>query len=226
MEETKEIMKRLFANRKYVSKLSGFSRNKPEPYELDGRMVVAAPKEIAQKIGKIRGYSNDGSFCYVEPTEVIQLGNSLQAIREDISSQTLVISNHLSAIIARSVASINQGLDAVARLDAIFARAAYGYTLNGSIPHIGNDGAIHVENFVHPVLAVRGTRGGRGNTVPVDLKISSDTAERTLIISGPNGEFRTLSCDAFLKCSSLIHVFAYKKAVESRWQSNLLDWLG
>ena len=219
MEETKEVMKRLFANKKYVSKLSGFSRNKPEPYELDGRMVVAAPKEIAQNIGKIRGYSNNGSFCYVEPTEVIQLGNSLQAIREDISSQTLVISNHLSAIIVRSVASINQGLDAVARLDAIFARAAYGYTLNGSIPHIGNDGAIHVENFVHPILAVRGNTGRGGRvTVPVDLKISSDTAERTLIISGPNGEFKTLSFDAFLKCSSLIHVFAQEQAVESRWQ--------
>jgi len=186
MEQTDAIMERLFSNKKYVSQLSGFSRRKPEPYELDGRTVVAASKEVAKKIGIIRGHSTAESFCFVEPTEVVSLGNELQSIRDEITSVGNQILDHLSATIVKSAASINRGLDAVARLDTIFARAAFGYTLNGFIPHIGDNGIIDVKDFVHPVLA---TKGGR--VVPIDLKTSDENGERTLIISGPNGEFYT-----------------------------------
>jgi dsDNA-specific endonuclease/ATPase MutS2 len=188
-EEINTVMQGLFSNKKYVSQLSGLSRRKPEPYELDGRIVVTASREVAQRIGVIRGHASNGSFSYVEPNEVVKLGNALMSIKEEISAQTLIISDHMSATILRSGGGIHQGLDAVARLDTIFARAAFGYTLNGFIPHIGNDGVIDVDNFVHPVLATKGGGGqgaGRG-TVPIDLKMSCESSERSLIISGPNG---------------------------------------
>ncbi len=187
-------MEGLFSNKKYVSQLSGLSRRKPEPYQLDGRTVVTASRDVGQRIGKIRGYSSNGSFCYVEPNEIITIGNTLVDIREEINAQNLIISDHLSATMIRTGGRINQGLDAVARLDAIFARAVFGQTLNGSIPEISSSGVIDVNSFVHPVLAAKGGGNGEVGTVPIDLKISSEcTEERTLIISGPNGKSCTKS---------------------------------
>ena len=179
------VVEKLLANKKYLSQLSGFSRRKPEPYELDGRVVVAASKEVASRIGVIRSHSTTGTFCYVEPMEVVKMGNELKSIREEISKVENEVMEHLSSTIVRSAININRGLDAVARLDTIFARAAFGYTLNGFIPQVGSAGVIDVENFIHPVLA---TKGGGSKITPIDLKLSDDT-HRALIISGPNGKF-------------------------------------
>ena len=136
MDETKKILDRLFANKKYVAQLSGFTRNKPEPYEFEGRTVVGASQEVAQRIGVIRGHSKTGSFCYVEPNEIVKFGNELKSIRSEIIVVGNEIANHLSNTIMRAAGSINRGLDSVARLDVVFARSAFGFTLNGSIPRV------------------------------------------------------------------------------------------
>ncbi len=186
-----EIVQGLLDNKKYLSQLSGFSRKKPEPYELDGRVVVAASKEVANRIGIIRGHSSTGSFCFVEPREVVSIGNELKGIREEISTVVSEISEHLSSIIIRSATTIDCGLDVVARIDTIFARAAFGCTLNGFVPYVGTDGVIDVPEFIHPVLATSGT--GR-KTVPVDLKLGQENGDRALVISGPNGKAHQHPC--------------------------------
>ncbi len=204
-----EIVQGLLENKKYLSQLSGFSRKKPEPYELDGRVVVAASKEVANRIGVIRGHSSTGSFCFVEPREVISIGNELKSIREEISSVVNEISEHLSSIIIRSATTIDRGLDIVARIDTIFARAAFGCTLNGFVPYVGTEGVIDVPEFIHPVLASSGT--GR-KTVPIDLKLGHENGDRALIISGPNGKTRQqqLPCRiilSFLRSSQFLPLF-------------------
>jgi DNA mismatch repair protein MutS2 len=193
VEKIARIMERLFANKKYVAQLSGFTRNKPEPYEFEGRTIVAASREVGQKIGVIRGHAKNGSFCYVEPNEIVLLGNELLSIRAETNSVVNEIADHLSGSIVRAAGSINRGLDSVARLDVIFARAAFGFTLNGSIPRVEDEGSIQVEGFIHPVLAING--GSR--TVSVDLQISNENDQRTLIISGPNGGGKSLAMKSF-----------------------------
>ena len=193
MDQTKKILDRLFANKKYVAQLSGFTRNKPEPYEFEGRTVVAASKEVAQKIGVIRGNSKTGSFCYVEPNEIVKIGNELMSVRSEITVIGNEIADHLSSAIIRAAGSINRGLDSVARLDVIFARSAFGFTLNGSIPRVEDEGVVHVKGFIHPVLA---TKSG-ARTVPVDLKIYGENGHRSLIISGPNGGGKSLAMKSF-----------------------------
>lgn len=146
-------------------------------------VITVSKEEFAERIGVIR--RKQDSIFYVEPKEVVKLGNDLLGIQEEIDAQTSFISNHMNAAISRAAGRIDHGLDAVARIDTIFARAAFGSTLNGCIPEIGDSGVIDVEDFIHPVLAA----SKRRRTVPIDLKIASkDLGERTLIISGPNGK--------------------------------------
>mmetsp|Transcript_16716 Transcript_16716/g.31667 ORF Transcript_16716/g.31667 Transcript_16716/m.31667 type:complete len:1010 (-) Transcript_16716:8-3037(-) len=193
VEQRNKVMDRLFANKKFVAQLSGFTRKITEPYEMDGRLVVAASVDVAKKIGVIRGYSETRSFCFVEPKEVASFGTELQMIRRDIDSLTSQILSHLREVVVRDAGIISRGLNAVARLDVFFARAAYGIVRNGVIPHVGNSGVINVKEFMHPALVAKGSV----ETVPIDLNISDRGGERALIISGPNGGGKSLAMKSF-----------------------------
>ena len=197
MDQTNKIMEKLFSNKKYVSQLSGFTRKKPEPYELEGRIVVAAPREVAQKIGIIR--SQTDSFCYVEPQEIVKIGNEIQSIRKEIEALSNEITQHLSGTVIRGANSINHGLDVVAKLDSVIARAAFGFTLNGYLPIIQDEGRIQIKDFIHPVLATK----SRSRVVPVDLCIGDENGKNTLVISGVNGGGKSLAMKSFGVCAML-----------------------
>jgi len=99
-------------------------------------------------------------------------------------------------------------MNALARLDVVFSRAAFGCEWNGKIPIVGNEGRIVVEGFMHPVLALEKSvvaeneirtdaSNGRQTVVPVDLKIPGKEGYKGLIISGPNAGGKTLALKSF-----------------------------
>ena len=140
--------------------------------------------------------SKDKSVSFVEPRKNIKLGDQLVQIREDIAIAEREISDYLSVSILQRAYCIDQGLDKIARIDSIFSRAAFGYTMNGCVPHIGNEGVIDVANFVHPVLYagldyVSSSRA----VIPIDLRVLP--SERSLLISGPNGGGKTIAMKSF-----------------------------
>jgi DNA mismatch repair protein MutS2 len=182
LEDIDSIIHKLMSSRKFMSQLTD-AGGKLGPYNLNGRIVVPVrSREGASNIGTIRSNSSKRSQLYVEPKEIIHLGDELASIRNEMSIVENQIINHFSTILARSATVINKGLDVVASIDVIFARAAFGDSLNGCIPHVGeNGGVIRVEKFVHPVLAMK-----RDKTIPIDLFIANNSHDRSLIISGPN----------------------------------------
>jgi dsDNA-specific endonuclease/ATPase MutS2 len=91
--------------------------------------------------------------------------------------------------------SIDHGLEAVARLDILIAKAAYSVSHNGVVPVVKSKGEIFVESFLHPILLT--TMEDRDRVVPIDLRLSSATGEKALVISGPNGGGKTLSMKSF-----------------------------
>ena len=66
-----------------------------------------------------------------------------------------MIKRRLVLAMVRAARDVRRGMDALARLDAIFARASYGLDWGGNIPDIGTEGRLRVTGFVHPVLALR-----------------------------------------------------------------------
>lgn len=194
-----DIVGNLMANKKYASQLRGLSSNKPEPYLMDGRVVFTAPKEIAKVIGTIRGHSKGTSYCFVEPKEIVPLGNEIESVKDEINRIENEIKNHLIATLLKNAVALNKGLNAVARIDCIFARAAFGIDFQGVIPVVGSEGIIYVKDFCHPVLASRICE----KTVPIDLLVSNKKGERSLIISGPNGGGKSLAMKSFGLCAMM-----------------------
>ena len=209
----------LLSNRKYMTQIVSIGgkgdggggingANKNGPYELNGRIVFAVrSREIASQIGIIRdttttftskSSSSPSLVYYVEPKQIIKLGDELLSVRDEMNIVKNQILNHFRSVITRAASSIDKGLDIVARIDVIFARAAFGVVLDGSVPYVGSNdgndgedretenrkgGVIKVKNFIHPVLAMNKEKN---EVVPIDLLISNKSNERSLIISGPN----------------------------------------
>ena len=173
------------------------------------RLVVPTPRKYANSLGTVRGMSKNSDCIYVEPTPLVEISNQLTQIREELSIVEQEITQQLISHIFKYTKSINSGLDYVARLDVIFARAAFGITMNAVVPIVKNEGIIDIKSFVHPLLAIQVQRNQVieskkptiDKVVPIDLKLGYDeNAPETyegLIISGPNGGGKTIAMKSF-----------------------------
>lgn len=114
----------------------------------------------------------------------------LATIREEISILEQQTTNALIASMVDAAPHVQQAQNTLARLDVIFARAAYACEWGGKIPRVGIESIINVKEFVHPVLALEKSIQ---DVVPVDLSLPS----QALMISGPNAGGKTLSLKSF-----------------------------
>ena len=124
-----------------------------------------------------------------------ELDKGLVAIRAEIEETTNQILSSLAQKVLSASTSLDHGLEVMARLDTLMAKAAYSLSLNGVVPIVKTDGEILIENFLHPILLT--TMVDRDRVVPIDLRLSSDAGESALVISGPNGGGKTLSMKSF-----------------------------
>lgn len=113
---------------------------------------------------------------------------------EELALKEKAISENLALQILKARTEIDLGLDIVTELDILFAKAAFGMSVNGQFPAVGERGRIHVSKFVHPLLALQRQPDG---VVPIDLRLSLDNSKNALVISGMNGGGKTLSLKSF-----------------------------
>jgi hypothetical protein len=170
------------------------TKGSPEIVDCDGRKVLLVPKSAATPdLGLVRG--SEAGRCYVEPRSIVDSSNELVAVRQTLTSSEAQITQDLIQTIVRAQNAIDVSLQVVARLDVIFARAAFGVRMSGSIPKIGCEGCISIPQFVHPVLAL----DNFDTIVPTDLHLADclDGSNRSLVISGPNGGGKSIAMKSF-----------------------------
>ena len=109
-------------------------------------------------------------------------------IQSEIEQVEFQIVNGLAQTVLSVSSVVDEGLDIIAKLDIVFAKAAFGFH-RGVIPKVSNNGMVSVKNFVHPLLTE--------NAVPIDLQLSPEERERVLILSGPNGGGKTIALKSF-----------------------------
>ncbi len=151
----------------------------------NGRYVLPVRSEFR---GKVRGLVHDtsasGQTVFVEPMEVVEMGNKLREAEGLVQSEIQRILIDFSSRIGGVAELILAGWVATIQLDEIFARARLAFKMDSSLPEIDTFTHISIEQGRHPLLDPK-------IAIPLSLELGNEI--KSLLITGPNTGGKTVS---------------------------------
>ena len=180
-----------------------------------GRYVIPIRATARSRVGGIvHDESATRSTVFVEPPEVIELGNALRAAEAEQQREVLRVLRELTDLLRPRRDALAAAWEMCIAFDDLCARARYAVEVNGFAPAIGA-GPLTIRNGRHPLLVPplraaergpggedhtvergsggedrSGERGSGGEVVPFDLILAPD--EVTVLVSGPNTGGKTV----------------------------------
>jgi DNA mismatch repair protein MutS2 len=150
----------------------------------EGRYVIPVRSTARARIGGIvHDESATRATVFLEPPEVIELGNALRAAEVEEQREVLQVLRDLTELLRPHRDAIAAAWEMCVAFDDLCARARYAVEVNGFSPAIGA-GPLEIRNGRHPLLV------GGEVVVPFDLVLAPD--ECTVLISGPNTGGKTV----------------------------------
>ena len=147
-----------------------------------GRYVIPIRSTARSHVGGIvHDESATRATLFVEPPEVIELGNELRAAESAEQREVLRVLRELSDLTRPYRQSIAAAWEMCIVFDDLCARARYAVDVNGFVPAIG-EGPLKIRAGRHPLLGTE--------AVPFDLDLAPD--EFTILVSGPNTGGKTV----------------------------------
>ncbi|HET6645195.1 MAG TPA: hypothetical protein VFG65_06830, partial [Fimbriimonadales bacterium] len=183
--------KKLTQSRRILDRLqnliSGSLRNylqEPIYTQREGRYVVPVK---AQYRGKVPGIAHDasasGQTVFIEPAPIVDAMNALREIEAAEREEVERILLELSRKVGDSGGEILVGIEALAELDCIFAKARYSALNRCSEPAIKSGRFLSISRGHHPLI-------DRSASVPLDVSVGG--SHKSLIITGPNTGGKTV----------------------------------
>jgi len=153
-----------------------------------GRYVIPIRSTARARVGGIvHDESATRATVFVEPPEVIELGNELRAAEAAEQREVLRVLRELSELARPHREAIARAWEMCIAFDDLCARARYAIEVNGFAPAIGG-GPLVIRNGRHPLLTSPPSEGSE--VVPFDLALAPD--EFTVLVSGPNTGGKTV----------------------------------
>ncbi len=151
----------------------------------EGRYVVPVKSEHRAKVrGIVHDSSASGHTVYIEPDDVVQLGNALRQAEGAEKAEIARILDELSSRVGADGEAIAHGVHKCGEIDFIFAKARYGHAVNGCIPKITGGHHLRIVEGRHPLL---------DPSIAVPLFIHLGDGHDGLLITGPNTGGKTVS---------------------------------
>jgi len=145
-----------------------------------GRYVIPIRSTARSRVGGIvHDESATRSTVFVEPPEIIELGNELRAAESAELREVLRVLRELTDLLRPQAAAIAAAWEMCIAFDDLCARARYAVEINGFVPEIG--GHLKVSDGRHPLI---------DHAVPFNLELAPD--EFTVLVSGPNTGGKTV----------------------------------
>ena len=171
------------------AKREGWAPSDAEVTIRDGRPVIPLLTTHRRKIrGLIQDESATRLTAFVEPSEVVELGNDLRELdfdeRHEIQRILLTFSDRLRPLLPQ----LDEAYRFLARIDFLRAKARVAVELNASVPILHPEPRIEWMDARHPILYLQ----KKDEVVPFNLGLNSLNSSnsmnspRILIISGPN----------------------------------------
>ncbi|MCC7434058.1 MAG: endonuclease MutS2 [Methanoregulaceae archaeon] len=156
----------------------------------EGRYVVPVRAEYKSRIrGIVHDTSSSGQTVYIEPEDVLQLGNQVREAEVAEQEEIARILAKLSAIVGNHADELDSGLTHAADLDLFFAKGKLAFEQKAGMPLKSETPGLIVEGGRHPLLEAQGTK-----VTPLDIEVGMGS--RALLITGPNTGGKTVAIKA------------------------------
>ncbi len=156
--------------------------------EREGRWVLPVRSDSHERFpGIVHASSASGGTLFVEPRNIVAMGNRLKMLEGDIEREELAIYTRLSRRLGEHLPSVAAAVDAIAQADLWGAVARLRSDLRLTFPTLSNEPRIDLLQAKH-ILLMLGEGGAE--VVGSDLTIE---AGRALVVSGPNAGGKTVA---------------------------------
>ena len=153
----------------------------------EGRYVVPIKIDMQRRVaGIVHDVSSSGATVFLEPRELVDLNNAIKVADREVDREVLRILRDLSSRIAEQADVILMGMEALAHLDAIAARAALGRQLRAHPVALNGEGRVRLKQARHPLLVL-----SKQQVVANDILL--DDQVHVLVLSGPNTGGKTVT---------------------------------
>ncbi|MFA4015559.1 MAG: hypothetical protein RUDDFDWM_000646 [Candidatus Fervidibacterota bacterium] len=150
----------------------------------NGRYCIPVKASRRQSVkGIVHDKSSSGLTLFVEPEEIVELGNQLRELQLDEEREVKHILRSLTDAFINSIEEVKITLNAIAHIDCLFSLAEFSLSLKCVEPEVSPDGATKLLGARHPLLGER--------AVPIDVAIGGDFD--VLVITGPNMGGKTVT---------------------------------
>lgn len=174
-----------------------FSENLREGYYSvrNDRYVVPVKSSHQREVnGIVHNASGTGQTLFVEPTEMIGMGNELAIAQSLVLEEERKVLLELSNQVGREAGPLLDGVEAISQLDELEAVALLSNDLHATIPQLEPaDGALVLRGLRHPRLVLKG-----GEIVANDVELGD---ARSLVVSGPNAGGKTVTLTGVGLCA-------------------------
>lgn len=148
------------------------------------RYVLPVKKEHRKQIaGSVLDESSSGQTVFVEPADIGHLLQELRMFEGDEAREEAKVLGQLTELAESYAQQLSVNYETFGAYDFLFAKAKYGYSLDGRSVALNVNGVIEIKSGRHPLL-------GSGS-VPLDFRIGR--GYNALIITGPNTGGKTVS---------------------------------
>ena len=177
----------------------------------DDRFVLPLKAEHRGRIpGIVHRSSDSGATLFVEPSESVELNNTIVRLRDEENKEITQILRGLSQRVNVNAKAVLGTLGAIAVLDLISAKCRYAKKRKCLCPRVDADGVLELHEARHPLLielfdreakeasassslsdGARKTLLTRKEVVPIDVRLGEDFD--ALVITGPNTGGKTVT---------------------------------
>ena len=162
----------------------------------NGRYVLPVRSESKSRVpGIVHDASATGQTVWIEPMEVVELGNAVREAEAAVGTEEARILGSLSELVGTNGTGIRQNARQLAIFDLARAVADVARDRNWHYATDADDGALTLRGACHPLL--------QPPVVPMNLHLDPD--QRVLVITGPNTGGKTVALKAVGLLTAMHH---------------------
>ena len=166
------------------AKSEGLVDSDAEVVVREGRVLIPVPAGAKKKLpGIVYDESASGKTAFVEPLEIIELGNQIRELQFEEQREIARILFEFTDFLRPYLGGLIAASEYIGEIDFIRSKALVALDMIAGMPILSENGEFHLRRARHPLLEAS-LRREKKEIVPLTLSLSRE--KHILLISGPN----------------------------------------